>query len=148
MKEQGIDRIAASFNSQTANLLTSWTYVLFALSAAAAIAAASRVVTEVSKEYDTVRAIGARLSTARALVFYQLLVITGTAVLMGMSAGIVSTSILSTLLKAVDNLPLSPSVDPLRLFATGTASFLLILGAGSLSLLWLPRKIGQTGEAP
>jgi ABC-type lipoprotein release transport system permease subunit len=148
ISEQGIDQIAASFDSQTASLLTSWTYVLFALSAAAAVAAALRVVTEVSQEYDTVRALGARLSTARALAFYQLLVISGVSVLIGISAGIVSTSILATLLKALDNLPLSPNVDPVKLLTTGTASFLLILGAGSLSLAWLPRKIGETGEAP
>ena len=148
IREEGIDQIARSFDSQTAGLLTNWTYVLFALSAAAAIAAASRVVTEVSQEYNTVRAIGARLSTARALVLYELLVISGVSVLIGIAAGIVSTSILGTLFKAIDGLPLALSVDPVQLATVGTASFLLILGAGSVSLVWLPRRIGEAGEAP
>jgi ABC-type antimicrobial peptide transport system permease subunit len=148
IREQGIDQIARSFNTQTANLLTSWTYVLFALAAAAALAAASRVVTEVSQEYDTIRAIGARLSTARTVVLYELVLISGTSVLVGVAAGIVSTSILGTLLKAIDGVPLFPSINPVQLFTTGTVSFLLILGAGSISLAWLPRKIGWTGGSP
>ncbi len=148
IREEGIDQIARSFDSQTAGLLTDWTYVLFALSGAAAMAAASRVVTEVSQEYNTVRALGARLSTARKLVFYELLVIFGVSVLIGVSAGVVSTSILGTLFKAIDGLPLAPSINPVQLFTVGAASFLLILGAGSLSLAWLPRKIGDAGESP
>jgi ABC-type lipoprotein release transport system permease subunit len=148
IKEEGIDQIARSFDSQSASLLRNWTYVILALSAAAAIAAASRVVTEVSQEYDTIRALGARLSTARALVFYELLVISGVSVLIGVSAGIVSTSVLGTLFKAIDGLPLFPSIDPIQLATVGTAAFLLILGAGSISLAWLPRRIGGTGEAP
>lgn len=147
IREQGIDQIALSFSNQTAGLLSTLTYVLLALSAAAAVAAASRVVTEVSQEYDTVRALGAELRAARSLVLYQLLVISAVSVLIGVSAGIVSTSILATLLKALDGLPLSPGIDPVKLFTIGTASFLLILGAGSLSLAWLPRRIGETGEA-
>jgi len=147
IRDEGIDQIARSFDSQTAGLLTNWTYVLFALSAAAAIAAASRVVTEVSQEYNTIRALGAKLSTARALVFYELLIISGTSVLVGISAGIVSTSILGTLFKAIDGLPLTPSINPVQLLEVGVASFLLILGAGSISLAWLPRKISETGEA-
>jgi ABC-type antimicrobial peptide transport system permease subunit len=147
IREQGIDQIARSFDSQTANLLTSWTYVLFALSAAASIAAASRVVTEVSQEYETIRAIGARLSTARTLVFYELLTIAGTSVLIGTAAGIVGTSILATLFKTVEGVPLAPVINPAQLAATGTAAFLLILAAGSISLAWLPRKIGARGEA-
>ena len=147
IREQGIEQIALAFDSQTASLLTNWTYILFALSAAAAVAAASRIVTEISQEYNTIRALGARLSTARALVFYELLLITGASVLIGVSAGIVSTSILATMFKAVQGLPLSPNISPLQLATTGTASFLLILGAGSLSLAWLPRKIGGSGEA-
>ena len=145
IREEGIDQIARSFDSQTANLLTSWTYVLFALSAAASVAAASRVVTEVSQEYETIRAIGARLSTARALVFYELLLIAGTSVLIGIAAGIVSTSILATLFKTIEGVPLAPTIDPVQLAATGTAAFLLILGAGSVSLAWLPRKVGARG---
>jgi ABC-type antimicrobial peptide transport system permease subunit len=146
IREEGIDQIARSFDSQTASLLTNWTYVLFALSAAAAIAAAARVVTEVSQEYHTIRALGAGLSAARALVFYELLIISGVSVLIGISAGIVSTSILGTLFKAIDNLPLTPSIVPVQLVTVGTLSFLFILGAGSLSLAWLPRKISETGE--
>ncbi|HUK75495.1 MAG TPA: ABC transporter permease [Nitrososphaerales archaeon] len=148
IREEGIEQIARSFDSQTSGLLTNWTYVLFALAAAAAIAAASRVVTEVSREYETVRAIGARLSTARALVFYELLIITGISVLVGVAAGIVSTSILGTLFKAIDGLPLAPSISPTQLAAVGTASFGIILGAGSVSLAWLPRKLGEAGESP
>lgn len=148
VREEGIDQIATSFDSQTASLLTNWTYVLFALSAAASIAAASRVVTEVSQEYDTVRALGGRLSAARALVFYELLMVSAVAVVIGVAAGIVSTSILGTLFKAVDGLPLAPSVNPSQLLEVGSAAFLLILGAGSLSLAWLPRRIGQAGESP
>jgi ABC-type lipoprotein release transport system permease subunit len=146
IREEGIDQIARSFDSQTAGLLTNWTYVLFALSAAAAIGAASRVVTEVSQEYNTVRAIGAKLSEARALVFYELLMISGTSVLMGIATGIVSTSVLGTLFKAIDGLPFAPSIDPVQLVTVAVASFLLILGAGSLSLAWLPRRIGETRE--
>jgi ABC-type lipoprotein release transport system permease subunit len=148
VREEGIDQIARSFDSQTAALLTNWTYVLFALSGAAAIAAASRVVTEVSQEYKTVRAIGAKLSTARALVFYELLIIAGTSVLIGIAVGIVSTSTLGTLFKAIDGLPLAPSVSPVQLVTVGAASFLLILAAGSISLVWLPKKIIETGESP
>jgi len=148
IKEQGIDQIARSFDNQTASLLTNWTYVLFALCAAVAVAAASKVVTEVSQEYNTVRAIGARLSAARALVFYELLFISGASVLIGVAVGLASTSILATLLKAVDGVPLSPAVSPVQLFTAGTASFLLILGAGSVSMAWLPKRIGETGEAP
>jgi predicted lysophospholipase L1 biosynthesis ABC-type transport system permease subunit len=148
IREEGIDQIARSFNSQTASLLTNWTYVLFALSAAAAIAAASRVVTEASQEYNTIRALGTRLSTARALVFYELLIISGVSVLVGTSAGIVSSSILGTLFKAIDGLPLAPSINPVQLAIVGAASFLFILAAGSISLAWLPRKIIGTGEAP
>jgi ABC-type antimicrobial peptide transport system permease subunit len=147
IREEGISQIARSFNGQTAGLLTNWTYVLFALSAAAAIAAASRVVTEVSQEYDTVRALGARLSTARALVFYELVVVSGLAVVLGISAGIVATSMLGTLFKAIDGLPLAPGIDPVQLITVGVASFLFILAAGSVSLLWLPRRIGGRGEA-
>jgi len=147
IREEGIDQIARAFDSQTSSLLTNWTYVLFALAAAAAIAAASRVVTEVSQEYNTIRALGAGLSAARALVFYELLIISGVSVLIGISAGIVSTSILGTLFKAIDNLPLAPSISPVQLVTVGTASFLFILGAGSVSLAWLPRKISETGEA-
>jgi ABC-type lipoprotein release transport system permease subunit len=146
MREQGIDQIARSFDSQTSSLLTNWTYVLFALVASAAIAAASRVITEVSQEYDTIRALGARLTTARVLVFYEFLVVSGIAVLIGVSAGIVSTSILGTLFKAIDGLPLAPSISPTQLVTVGVASFALILGAGSISLVWLPKKIGETGE--
>jgi ABC-type lipoprotein release transport system permease subunit len=146
IREQGIDQIARSFDSQTSSLLTNWTYVLFALAAAAAIAAASRVITEVSQEYDTIRALGARRSTARALVFYEFLIVSGISALIGVSAGIVSTSILGTLFKAIDGLPLAPSISPTQLVTVGVASFLLILGAGSLSLTWLPKKIGETGE--
>ena len=146
IREEGIDQIARAFDSQTSNLLTNWTYVLFGLSAAAAIAAASRVVTEVSQEYETVRALGARLSTARALVFYELLIISGISVFIGVSAGLVSTSLLGTLFKAIDGLPLAPSISTDQLVTVATASFVLILGAGSISLAWLPRKIGETGE--
>lgn len=148
VREEGIDQIARSFDSQTASLLTNWTYVLFALSAAASIAAASRVVTEVSQEYDTVRALGARLSAARALVFYELLIVSTVAVVLGVAAGIVSTSILGTLFKAIDGLPLAPSVNPAQLVTVGSAAFILILGAGSLSLAGLPRRIRQAGESP
>ncbi len=147
IREEGIDQIARSFDSQTSALLTDLTYILFALAGAAAVAAASRVVTEVSQEYRTVRALGARLSAARALVFYELLIISGVAVLVGISAGIVATSMLGTLFKAVDGLPLAPSINPAELFAVGTASFLFILGAGSVSLMWLPRRISETGES-
>jgi ABC-type lipoprotein release transport system permease subunit len=148
IREEGIEQIARSFDVQTSGLLTNWTYVLFALSAAAGIAAASRVVTEVSREYDTVRAIGARLSTARALVFWELLIVTAISVLVGVAAGIVSTSILGTLFKAIDGLPLVPSIDLSQLAFVATASFLIILGAGSISLAWLPKRPGDTGEAP
>jgi hypothetical protein len=147
MREEGIDRIARSFDNQTADLLTNWTYVLFALSGAAAIAAASRVVTEVSQEYMTIRALGARLSMARALVFYELLIISGVSVLIGIAVGIVSTSTLGTLFKAIDRLPLAPSISPVELVTVGLASFMLILAAGSISLAWLPKKISETGEA-
>jgi ABC-type lipoprotein release transport system permease subunit len=146
MREQGIDQIARSFDSQTSSLLTSWTYVLFALAASAAIAAASRVITEVSQEFDTVRALGSRLSTARKLVFYEFLIVSGISVVVGVSAGIVSTSVLGTLFKAIDGLPLAPSISPMQLVFVGAATFLLILGAGSISLAWLPKKIGETGE--
>ena len=94
-------------------------YVLFALSAAVAVAAALRVVTEVSQEYNTVRALGARLSTARMLVFYQLLVVSGVSVLIGVSAGIVSTSILATLFNPIDNLSLSLTIDPVQALHRG-----------------------------
>lgn len=147
VSEEGIGQIANSFDSQTNSLLSNWTYVLFALSAAAAVGAASRVVTEVSREYATLRAIGAGLPTARALAFYELLVISATAVVVGVSAGIVGTSVLGTFFKAMDNLPLSPSIDPVRLALVGAASFLLIIGAGSLALAWLPRRISERGEA-
>ncbi len=146
VREEGIDQIARSFDDQTAGLLTNWTYVLFALSAAAAIAAASRVITEVSQEYNTVRAIGARISTARALVFYELVIIAGISVNIGIAAGIVSTSILGTVFKAMDGLPLAPSIIPVQLATVGAASFLLILGSGSIALAWLPRRISDTGE--
>ena len=146
IREEGIDQIARSFNSQTASLLTNWTYVLFGLAAAAAVAAASRVVTEISQEYNTIRALGARLSVARALVLYELLIISGVAVLIGISAGIVSSSILGTLFKAIDGLPLAPSVNPVQLVIVGVAAFLFIVAAGSISLAWLPRKIGGTGD--
>ncbi|MDA4115248.1 MAG: hypothetical protein OK442_01680 [Thaumarchaeota archaeon] len=148
MREEGIDQIARSFDSQTADLLTNWTYVLFALSGAAAIAAASRVVTEVSQEYRTVRAIGAKLSIARALVFYELLIVSGISVLLGIAVGIVSTSTLGTLFKAIDGLPLAPSISPVQLVTVGAAAFLLILAAGLISLAWLPKKIIETGGAP
>ncbi len=147
MKEEGIDRIAKSFDSQSASLLSNWTYVILALSAAAAIAASSRVVTEVSQEYDTIRALGARLSTARALVFYELLLVSGASIILGISVGIVSTSVLGTLFKAIDGLPLFPSIDLVQLVTVGTTVFLLVLGAGSLSLVWLPRRIGEAGES-
>jgi len=148
IREQGIGQIALSFGGQTASLLASWTLILLALSAAAAFAAASRVATEVSQEYKTVRALGARLSAAQALVFYELLLVSGASVLIGVSAGIVSTSILATLLKALDGLSLSPSIDVVQMVVLGTASFLLILAAGSFSLLWLPWKVGEGGDAP
>jgi len=148
VREQGIDQMAVSFGGQTASLLASWTLILLALSAAAAVAAASRVATEVSQEYKTVRALGARLSTAQTLVFYQLLLVSGVSVLIGISAGIVSTSILATLLKALVGLSLSPSIDVVQVVILGAASFLLILGAGSFSLLWLPWKVGEGGDTP
>ena len=145
IKEKGVGQIASSFGSQTANLLTNWSYVLFALSAAVAVAASLRLVAEVSREFDTVRALGARLSTARALVFYQLLMVSAVSVLIGLSAGIVSTSMLATLLNPIDKLSLTLTIDPWRLLLVGTAAFLLILGAGSLALRWLPQKIGDKG---
>jgi ABC-type lipoprotein release transport system permease subunit len=146
IREEGIDQIARSFDAQTSSLLSSWTYVLFALAAAASVAAASRVVTEVSQEFNTVRALGAKLSTARALVFYELLIISAVSVLIGVSMGVVSSSMLGTLFKAVDGLPLAPSISPVELATVGTASFLFILGAGSVSLAWLPKRIGRTGD--
>ena len=147
-REEGIYQIAKSFDAQTSNLLANWTYVILVLSATAAVAAASRVVTEVSKEYRTVRAIGANLSAARALVFYELFIISGVAVVMGAALGVVSTSVLGTLFKAMDGLPLFPNLQPIELVKFGAASFLLVLGAGSVSLAWLPRKISEAGEAP
>lgn len=148
MREEGIAQIATSFDAQTASLLANWTYVLLALSAGAAVAAASRVVTEVSLEFRTIRALGASLSKARALVFYELLLISTVAVVLGVSAGLVATSVLGALLQAFDGLPLFPSVDPGRLAVVSTASLALILGAGSISLAWLPTKINETGESP
>ena len=63
-------------------------------------------------------------------MFYELLVITGVSVLIGVAAGIVSTSILGTLFKAIDGLPLAPSISLDQLATVATASFLIILGAG------------------
>lgn len=148
VKEEGIDQIARSFDNQTSGVLATLTYVLFALCAAAAVAAAFRVVTEVSQEYNTLRALGASLSTARLIVFYELLIISGTSVLIGVSAGIVSTSMLATLFKAVDGVPLSPGISPVQLATMAAASFSVIVGAGSLALAWLPRKIDGAWHGP
>lgn len=146
-REEGIDQIASAFDSQTTSLLSNWTYVLLGLAAAAAVAASSRVVTEVSQEFNTIRALGARLSAARALVFYQLAIIAGAAVVIGVSMGLVATSVLGTVLQAVEGLPLFPGVDPSQLAFVGAVSFVFILGAGASSLAWLPRRIVRTGEA-
>jgi ABC-type antimicrobial peptide transport system permease subunit len=145
--EQGIDQIALSFGTQTTSLLTSWTYILLALAAAAAVAAAFRIVSEVSQEYMTIRALGGDLWTARRLVFQQLSLIALTASIVGACTGLVMTMMMATMLQALVGLPAFPGFNLARFAETVGLAFALVLGAGSLSLLSLPRKIGETGDS-
>jgi ABC-type lipoprotein release transport system permease subunit len=146
--EQGIDQIVVSFGSQTSSLLASWTDILLALTAVAAVAASFRIVSEVSQEYRIIRALGGGLWTARRLVLYELVLIALSASIIGACAGLVMTTMFATVLQALAGLPAFPGVDLPRFAETLGLAFILILGAGSLSLWSLPRKIAGSGESP
>ena len=133
--EQGIDQIAASFGGQTSSLLASWTYILLALTAVAAVAASFRIVSEVSQEYKTIRALGGGLWTARRLVLYELALTALAASVIGACAGLVMTMMFATVLQALVGLPAFPGVDLSRFAETLGLAFILILGSGSLSLV-------------
>lgn len=127
--------VASSFSSDIASLISTWTFVLLFLAAVVGIAASQRVISGTVLEYDVLRIIGAKLSTARKLIFYEFLIIAGVAVIIGASFGIVAVDVMLTFLSAFFHTPifLSPNLGQLLLLCG--SSFLLILFVGSIMTL-------------
>lgn len=139
--EATLGQVVTSFTAETTNLIQIWVYLLLGLSAVVAVGASFRTTSGTVLEYQILRTIGARISEARKLIVYEHLAVSGVSTIMGVTAGIAVTQVMSTFLSSTFGLPIVPVIDLIQIILLGVASFTLIFLIGLVSIYRISRSI-------
>ena len=139
-KEGDIASVATTFASDTSNLVTLWSYAVFALVAVSAVVASFRIVSGSSLEFETLRTLGSKVGRASRLLLYQHAMISLVSVVVGVSSGIVITQMLSTFVSALLHVTIVPQIDVIQLAFFGVISFMLMFVAGIVTISLLVVK--------
>lgn len=139
--EATLGQVVSSFTTETRNLIQVWVYILLGLSAIVAVGASFRTTNGTVLEYRILRTIGAKIYEARRLIVYEHLAVSGVSTVVGVTAGVVATEVISTFLSSTFGLPLIPAIDIVQISLLGIASFALIFLSGIVSIYRISRSI-------